>query len=895
MSGEKIQTSPYRSPGLWASEIVIYAEVQIHGYNKGHQLLASSVVLPKDDQAVVDRLSDVAGPLRPKEQFAPYLTAYPLPSGNYYVIARTWQDSAVARAGCVRTKSLLINAKDWSLRPPIVPILRLLNSAELPSETDAVRSELEGQLKELPPVPSFNASELLEALFLEDVKPVVVFDAPNPELIALRLLTALWPDFRRRFALSTFALSPRKIGGREFDLVFAPSNAKTKFSNWPGRRIDGRSSQVDRHRWTGAITRRVFEGAVPRLLSDSEIDLLGDRDADSAASLRIALLWDELFEKLDRAPTAALGLLDIVNSGMVSNSVAQKLLASRLAAATRAASVLSPNEAWDFVGAITRKMKGYDMPAAMRAIEQLAAHLAECSPDGAISLLRQPDPKGAINDLIPSIALGFGNAQTQQVEQVIVDAPSDIIACLVSQGGALTSRIAADDSLIARLGIALTDVDRVLARKAGMMLLPLLVEDRQLPAAIPIFSSLDPQEIAEALRWLGEANDFHATQLSAVLIDRAREVGGLPAVRDVLLISSASERRNELLALTLEPVAADISWLLNEKRLTESTSAALLMSVLRRADDGQFAALFLDQAISKRVVTLLPDDAIDMLARVAMQDSLPMTEHISIIRSVLPKVDDDLKFEIAEHVLGRCLRNRFGGDQTEMLSMLLGILGARLDGKRAVWMGLERGVEADIASRNLTIFEKTPSAVRKRIVQAVDEIAHAMQGRGVMDLDEDANDACARLMFDAEKKSHKALLNAAGLLMSSLLHARHQPVSLMIAALFPVIYRELGKASDVPDILKFIPFYDWDRCKTARKVLVDAFMASSWKAGDLALTAFRCNDVTKILKLVAKSYEGNEYLARIEKDLGRLNDGERLVVKRAMSEIRLDKPYKSNF
>lgn len=129
-------------------------------------------------------------------------------------------------------------------------------------------------------------------------------------------------------------------------------------------------------------------------------------------------------------------------------------------------------------------------------------------------------------------------------------------------------------------------------------------------------------------------------------------------------------------------------------------------------------------------------------------------------------------------------------------------------------------------------------------------------------------------------------------LMPSLLLARRQPVSLMIAALFPMIYRELAKADAVPDLLKFVPFLDWDRCKTARRELVNAFMSSSWKAGDLALTACRCGDVAKILKRVAKSYGGEDYLVRMENDLDRLNDGERRLVMSTIAEIRSDTSYK---
>lgn len=867
---------------------MITAEVQIHGYRKGHQLLASSVTLSKDDQAVVDRLSDVAGPLRPKEQFTPYLSAYPLPSGIYYVIARTWQDLTVSRAGCVRTKSLLIDALDWSLRPPLIPILHLLESTELPTEMSAVRIELKEQFEErLPPTPTFSASELLEALFLEDAKPVVVFDAPNPELIALRLLTALWPDIRRRFALSTFALSPRRIGGRDLDLVFAPLNAKAKFSDWPGRRVDGRSSQVDRHKWTGAIVRRVFEEPVPRLLSDREIDLLGDRDADSAAALRIALLWDELLNKLPQTPTASLGLFDIANSGLVSNAAAIKLLEPRLAEATRrAAGSLPPNDAWDFVGAITRKMQGHDMPDGRIAVEQLAEHLAEHAPDGAISLLRQSDSKGAIDGLIPSIAIGLGNGAAPRVEQVLVEATAEIIARLVSQGGALTGRVAADDGLIRRMGGVLKDVDQELAKRAGMMLLPLLIEDRQLSTAAPIFNRLDSHGVASELRWLGEANGFQAQRLSSMLIKRAREVGAMSAVRDVLILSDASAQRDALLVQTVDPIGADVLWILDERRLSKTTSTALLISVLERADDRQLAALLSDEEIGERMIARLPKKAVDILVRVALQDCLSINAYIRVIKSVIPKVGDSQKHDIAEHALDRCLRNRFEGDEAEFLSMLLGIIGARIDGKRVTSSGLGNGIDAELASRNLIVFEMAPSAARQRILSAVDEIARALQQRYSCDLAETANDACARIIFDAEKTSHISLVDAAGRLMPLLLSSRHKPVSLMIAALFPIIYRELAKADDVPDILKFIPFFDWDRCKNARHGLVEAFMSSNWRAGDLALTAYRCGDVGKILGRVSKLPGGEEYLLRVENDLSRLSSDGQQFVCRTIDELR---------
>lgn len=288
--------------------------------------------------------------------------------------------------------------------------------------------------------------------------------------------------------------------------------------------------------------------------------------------------------------------------------------------------------------------------------------------------------------------------------------------------------------------------------------------------------------------------------------------------------------------------------------------------------------------ISESIVSHLPDDANDILIRAALQDSLPINTYICVIRSALLKVDNAQRFVIAAYAIRRCLRNRFKGDEIAVLSMLLGIIGTQLDGRWAVPEGLARNIDANVASSNLIIFEKVPSAARQRIVEVVDEIARLLQRRRVVNLGEDANDAGASLMFDAENTPRVALIDTASILVPSLLNAHRQPVSLMISALFPIVYQELARSNNVPERLnKF--FFDWDRCKTARNELIVAFMSSFWKAGDLALTACRCNDVTKMLKHVAKSYGDEGYLIRIENDLDKLDTDRQRFVTRSIVEL----------
>src|SRR5687768_8436973 len=99
----------------------IRVDQTVHGYRRGHQLIAASVQLDADDAELVRRLSDLSGILTPETPFLPYLTAYPLPSNRYYVVAKTWLDEMAPRDGCVLTHSLLVPMKAWErLDPPVL-------------------------------------------------------------------------------------------------------------------------------------------------------------------------------------------------------------------------------------------------------------------------------------------------------------------------------------------------------------------------------------------------------------------------------------------------------------------------------------------------------------------------------------------------------------------------------------------------------------------------------------------------------------------------------------------------------------------------------------------------------------------------------------------------------
>ena len=870
---------------------MIVIESQVHGYRHGHQMLAGSVQLPREDQAAVDRLSDIAGPLRPREKFEPYLTAYPLPSGDNYVLARTWQDLTVQRAGCVRTLSLIINTEDWGTAADLSEFIQLLALGRLPDEKDAQSvSPVQGPSDPLPPTGESMGAELLEALFLEEPRPVVVFDAPSPELVAIRLLTAMWPSMRSQFALSTFTLSPRKVSGRDFDLVFAPKDARSKFSDWGGRRIDARASQDARHRWTGAIVNRVFQAQAPQLLPTGNEGIVPEEGdaSDSAAALRIALRWEELLAKLDVAPTAALGLLDIANSGKVNAKVALATLEPSLARAVRRAPfILGEDEAWDFLGAIARKTQGKSIPRVVDAINSAVEDLAARAPEGAVALLSPSDGRSVVaNELLPAIAQGIGTGFTSRAQQALLSAPPEALGRMVAQSSKLAETVAREVQLIDHLGAVLPVLDASLVSAVGRRLLPYLVEDWQFPAARPLVEILDVEQLTAEVLHLGSVNDFAARQLADFCVRLAREHGKKTSVLAAIASLPQSAGRDAVLIRVLDSSVEDATWLIAESHLPRYLAVDIFVSLLTQADDQQLAKIIRDPTIGAEALSAAEHVPDGVLRRLILLEAVPLAAFVRFVDAVFPGASADERAKIGRKALQRCMRQRFDGDEVAFLSRMLGGVGKRLDGKWAAQLGLGHEVHASIASRNMIALCGAANPARLQFICSIADVAVILRGRHAFDLTSAAVDAFGDLLLEAERTNPRIAHSAAAELLPMLMRQRRDPVSLLVAATFPMVYRDLAQEDETPDLLKLMLFFDWDRRKVARQELVSAFLASSWSPSHLALTACRCSDVAKILRKAASSYGGDAYINRIASDLASLPVECRDSVVRTIDSIR---------
>lgn len=869
---------------------MIQLEQQLHGYRQGHQLLSASARLPKTDQDLVDRLSDVAGPLRPSETFKSYLTFYPLPSGSSFILARTWQDCEAPRAGCVRTRSLVVPMGAWVDGIDLVGLAMALSVAGPVAPAEAM--DAEGRRTAFPRVDAAEGVDVVEAMFLEERRPVAVFEASDPEAMALRIIAAIWPSFRRTIAVSTFALSPRTISGRSFDLVFAPNDARPRFTSaWGGRRIDARKAAGGRHRWSAGIVRRVFEADEPSLLRGEEADELDPSAIASEADLRISLLWSELHGKLANSPNAALGLLDIANSRTPRNVSAIGRLEPALArAAEQAAGSLTPPEAWSFLLALNDKLGGVPLKTAVaRSLSDTAAGLARRSPADAIAIVDMLASRPGRVPLVRAVAAVLGEVLDAELAAAVAGLEPERLMELL-----LLSPVFAEASLprfpafSERLAEAFAHASGGAMAAAKKRLLPLLVEDCQAAAARILIDALNEDELLAEARHLAAANAFAATSLHASLVQRARKIGVVAGLRDAVAERASGKHADDMLVELLAPTPDDIQWLLGTSFLDDDRRLGIARSVLTTADNVLFrkaiSSINLDALL--RLLMREPHGSLPLVER-ALKTGLVETR--TMVETTLRLLDfsgAERAPSLAWRALQAALQLTAVGARDGVLDKLLATAGGLVDGKVAFQLSLERATPAGVAGENLAAFDRAPAPVRRRLLSSIEHMAKAIVARGRLDLPDRATVSAANLLGDSAAIDHEANVRASSTLLPLLLRSPQAPTSRLIAAAFPPVYRELKRSDDTPDLRKFFGLVEWDRCKAARQELVDGLGKSDWRPVDIALAAARAGDPHRILRKIAKHKHGARLLTSIEKDLPTMPNPWRNQVAQAISQSR---------
>lgn len=105
----------------------------LHGYDHGHNKLASSINLTLEDDNLMRVMSDWTGFSGLTENDDSYITCYTLPESGFYVVAKTWYAKEMPRPGSVWTHSFVINLEKTD---ETLDFRRLLNLFIRPKEGD---------------------------------------------------------------------------------------------------------------------------------------------------------------------------------------------------------------------------------------------------------------------------------------------------------------------------------------------------------------------------------------------------------------------------------------------------------------------------------------------------------------------------------------------------------------------------------------------------------------------------------------------------------------------------------------------------------------------------------------------------------------------------------------
>lgn len=848
---------------------------QLHGYRSGHQLLDSTIRLERADQDLIDRLSDMAGPLRPGESFDPYLSCYPLPSGKYYAISRTKQDIQAPRAGCVITRTILVPMHYWESHEHVPALIEII------SEDTGIYGPFMrggGHLNVEPQtVKSGVLPELLEAIFLEKREPIVVFSAVDVEPITVRLLSALWPAMRRSFSVCTHSLAPRTLVGKPFDLLFAPKHARSRFSEWAGRRIDGAGKESNaRHRWTDALVQRVFENALPCLISPNIAPLLAGTPGDESA-LRLTLMWEELESKSKDSPSAILGMMDIANSKQLLKNMWPRLEPGILNALDISVKSQSQGSTWKFIrdlAAKLGKLPESDLsPIIIKTIE-VARSDVSAALDG-ISAINSSSPLYS-KQLIQAIAESIDTASIQKSVAVLSKIDPSQLLQLTLFNPELISLVNSEASrstniiFINSLSVAVANSSRQDRAAYAIKFSPNITRDIQ---------SLLLREL------LGGAEVESIVKTSEIILSKSQAPELIKEICESAIANHAQQHIREIFAKNLKSSAAaqyilelidynfqDAMWLLTSKAIAE-IRPQLLDSFISNGDDKQLAQSFTTPEMSGQVIdTLL---------------SNPKVHALAALRFIKVSISDaDTFINVAKKIYIFLPSSEQYKASLNATSMTFNSPGVSLDYVRKLIVAFPEHV--DINSLLIQVRQHNKKDLLLDVVLSAFDLAHRnllrlsdentrfltgwLSSKAKFTLSANSASVLAKILDNVREDNYSAYEQASLNLLPALMKSTRSPVSAVIVVTFPAVYELLKRKENSFKLSKLFFFTDWDKCKTARIELVRAFLGSNWPPSDLASAAHRTHDSRRILNTVLREPGGRAYLNRIKKSSKELDE-----------------------
>jgi len=634
------------------------------------------------------------------------------------------------------------------------------------------------------------------------------------------------------------------------------------------------------------------------------LDALGllrlDQSGDES-NIRLALLWNELLDKAEQSPMAVLGLLDILSARRVQIASNSEFLIPLIARSIRLAQNIMPaSELMSFLLMLVGKFPSQALPPKLLSnIRRAVAEVTGAKPELVFDLLTTESKPTSVEAPIVSAGFGDGLASARQVEfQKILEIPERYLIRLLAHSSGFakyvidgTSKLPGSMWMAPLLG-CLEYPDSELRRKARRRIVPALSVAGQVPILRACLRGVGVSSLAAVVRAIGAQTGFSVDEFDEPLCTAAKGESGIGAVRFAIFDAPETIGSNRFLARTIRAYPRDIWWILDEKSITFQRKGEILKYAFAFATPDDLRALANDSRAVQRVGEAIADQMsfiAPTYAHLLQLTELPVDFLLDRSAKLMPYLEKGQQGELLEAALTRGFAKASLSADSVMNRLLESTAGGLVTPQKLVAIAVPMHAGADRASNNVVMLDKSTRAVRDGLLSYIDELSDRLIRRYGASLSSAAIVAWAALLLDSGTRNPAAQLRAASSTLSFALSNLHSPVSSLVVSAFPIVDAELSTERETPNLLSFF-FIDWDRCKTARKDLIRAFIASSWPPSDLIRSVLPTGDLPVVLRMLLNEPQGEHYLSRLREDLSTLPPEQQQPIQHALlsalSDIR---------
>jgi len=853
---------------------LIDIEQQFHGYQRGHRLLESSCRLDRVDQDIITYLSDLSGPLEPSQIFSPYLTGYPTPSGEYYVLAKTWQDLDVRRSGCVFTRSFLVPMEDWLSIDYLSGLAGELGSDAKPKPSSN-RYQYSDQPRLINRVEDSRATRIVRTIFLKEKMPVTCFGPADAEPIVFRLLQSDKSDLRRNLSFCTFSLAPRSIEGKALSLQFAPISCKSRFAQWSGQKIgnDFEGAEAQDEPELRALVRAIFLAEQPDIRSIDETGLFWNEENERPVPIKIVFLWNRMYREASGSASSLLGLLDISSTlGTLKPSALHLLKPLIKSWLDKWSSGSYDQRSVEILASLIAKIQNTDMQI-WRDIElSLAVSSAVRQfPTSAVKTLSQglKTTNWTFDIVMSSIGEALTTFNLAELESVLRNSLTDdqIFAMMINSYELLqpiSDTHILDGAVVAEEFEAFLDrLNQSKAINIRQELLTKLWKDEHLPLLITLSSELDHRMLSEGILGLFGKERSVSAQFDQVILKNPIIESGLSKLLEDMLDTVQMSQSDRFIAagIALQPQQFKLLSRLDQKSVPRLQS--ILAHLFRNHSDHELQKVFsLEEneiqslEIASQLVGLETKIAVSVLQYIQHSSTRAAEVAFQCYTSALDDEIGEAAFQSIRFALQL---------DTPVANDILTTLGnISISRQQASTLSfVQKGYRPEMIERNLRYLSENWGSASHAFPFGGEQILSPLISYGLSEFSSDLWPHVGKIL-DRIPYSHQGQYEAwAGHLLGAALELPHSDVSGVLEIAFPIVHRALKRSRREPSF--FSPFYysDWDKCKVARTALVKAYMRSDWPVESLLKIAVKIDEAHSIFNIIHRERGGEEFTKRL--------------------------------